>query len=201
MSVSRETLNQSVSRETLERLQAFVDLLKTWNTRINLISPRDVPNVWARHVGDSLQLTQLIPEVTQTACDLGSGGGFPGLVLAIATGLTFTLIEADARKATFLREAARLTTAPITVVNRRIEATRLPPVDLITARALAPLTKLLELGFPLLRPGGTMLFLKGASAESEVADAQRGWIMHVERHISRTSESGVILRISEVQRA
>ena len=201
MNVSRETLDQSVSRETLERLNAFVELLKTWNTRINLISPRDVPNVWVRHVGDSLQLAELIPEITQTACDLGSGGGFPGLVLAIATGLTFTLIEADARKAAFLCEAARLTTAPITVMNRRIQATHVPQVDLITARALAPLTKLLELGFPLLRPGGTMLFLKGASSESEVADAQRGWMMNVERHISRTSESGVILRISEVQRA
>ncbi len=201
MSVSRGTLPRSVSRETQQRLQAFADLLTRWNTRINLVARGDIPDVWERHVQDSLQLAEFMPASAASACDLGSGAGFPGLVLAIATSLRFTLIEADTRKAAFLREAARITGATVAIVNARIEDARLSPTDLVTARALAPLTKLLEFGSPLLHPGGTMLFLKGASAETEIAEAQRRWTMRVERHISRTSRDGVILRISEVERA
>ena len=201
MNVSRETLLEAVSRETLERLETFVALLQSWNTRINLVSHGDAEQLWTRHVLDSLQLIRLFPNEAQSAVDLGSGAGFPGLVLAIAGGVRFTLIEADARKAAFLREAGRLTTTDVTVLNARIERIRLPKTDLITARALAPLDKLLRFGVPLLKAEGTMLFLKGAQAEKEIADAERRWTMRLERHISLTSEGGVILRISEVERA
>ncbi len=137
----------------------------------------------------------------RSAIDLGSGGGFPGLVLAIATGLPFTLIEADSRKATFLREAARVTGTTVTVLTQRIEDANPPAAELITARALAPLAKLLAYSQPLLTPGGTMLFLKGKRAEAEIAEARLDWTMRIERHESQTGGGGVILRISEVQRA
>ena len=201
MSVSRETGQGSVSRETRARLETFVELLLAWNDKINLVSSRDVAFVWPRHIEDSLQLTPLIKAGTHSAIDLGAGAGFPGLVLAIATNIPFTLIEADTRKSAFLREAARLTHAPVTVLAARIETLQLPQADLITARALAPLPRLLDLATPHLAPGGTMLFLKGASAETEVAGANSLWTMTVERHISRTSQDGVVLRITGVQRA
>ncbi len=176
-------------------------LLLVWNRKINLIARRDETWIWRRHVNDSLQLAKLIPPGIDGATDLGSGAGFPGMVLAIATGICFTLVEADARKCAFLREAARATSAPVTVVNERIEATTTPPAALITARALAPLTELLALSHRLLAPGGTLLFPKGISAESEIEIALRQWTMRVERHISETGGGGMILRISEVQRA
>ena len=142
-----------------------------------------------------------MPQSASTAFDLGSGGGFPGLVLAIATDTVFSLVEADARKAAFLREAARLTHTKLSVLHSRIENVSAPQADLLTARALAPLPKLLEFGHKLLKPDGTMLLLKGRMVEAEIAEAQRAWTLRVERHISKTSEGGVILRISEVQRA
>ena len=150
---------------------------------------------------DSLQLAALLPDHARAAADLGSGGGFPGMVLAIATGLTFRLVEADARKAAFLREVARMTHTTVDVMNQRIEHVRVPPLDVITARALAPLPKLLDLAYPLLRPNGTLLLLKGATAEREIAEACRQWTMRIEQHISQTGAGGVILRISEVERA
>ena len=198
MSVSRETLAADVSRETSDRLEIFAALLLRWNARINLVSRADAPHLWSRHINDSLQLTALVPEGIDRAIDLGSGAGFPGLVLAIATGISFELIESDARKAAFLREAARLTEAPATVHVTRIEAASVAPAKLITARALAPLPDLLRLAVPLLAESGVCLFPKGESVEQEIADASIAWTMRIERHISRTDRSGVILRISEV---
>ena len=133
--------------------------------------------------------------------DLGSGAGFPGLILAIATGIPFTLVEADARKAAFLREAVRATDASAIVLNSRIEDVRIPAATVITARALAPLPRLMERSFPLLAKDGTLLLLKGASVEAEIAEAQRTWTMRIARHISRTCGGGVILQITEVERA
>lgn len=201
MSVSRETLAESVSRETLARLDVFAELLAKWNPQINLISRGDLVGLWSRHIADLLQLRALIPHTATTAFDLGSGGGFPGLVLAIATEVKFTLVEADSRKATFLREAARLTGTQVEILNSRIETVRAEPAPLITARALAPLAQLLKLATPLLSPGGTLLLLKGAQADAEIAEARRAWTLTIEQHISQTGGGGVILRISEVQRA
>jgi len=200
VSVSRETLTGSVSRETLDRLDAFAALLLAWNRRINLISRVDEPAIWPRHIADSLQLAPLIPANITRAADFGSGAGFPGLILSIATGIPFELIEADHRKASFLREAARATQAPATIHARRIEAVQIAPVQLVTARALAPLSALLSFASPLLQAGGICLFPKGGTVQREIQEASRAWTMRIEQHISRTDPSGVILRISEVMR-
>ena len=168
------------------------------NRRINLISPRDIELVWTRHIADSLQLAALIPPDTDRAIDLGSGAGLPGLVLAIATGIPFDLVEADHRKAAFLREAARLTGAAATVHATRIEAATIAPARLVTARALAPLATLLGWASKLLAPGGICLFPKGRGAEDELTAAAAQWQMQVHRTPSRTDPSATILRISEI---
>jgi len=199
LSVSRETV-LGVSRETVERLEAFAELLQRWNTRINLVSRSDALVLWERHIEDSLQLAPLILDGTERAIDLGSGGGFPGLILCIATGIPFDLIESDQRKAAFLREAARVTQAPAKIHACRIEAAAIQPARLVTARALAPLPKLLTLAAPFLGEGGICLFLKSEKADQEIAEASAAWTMQIEPHISQTDRSGVILRISGVKR-
>jgi len=200
VSVSRETPGIDVSRETRARLDAFAALLLRWNTRINLVSRGDEADISSRHIDDSLQLLNLIPSGTQRAIDLGSGAGFPGLVLAIATRIPFDLVDSDQRKCAFLREAARATQAPAKVHATRIEAAKLEPATLITARALAPLKTLLDLATPLLAKGGVCIFPKGESADREIEEASAAWTMCIERIISRTDRGGVILRISEVTR-
>lgn len=189
---------EGVPRETRERLAAYVDVLLHWQKTINLISSRDTAKVWTRHIADSLQLLPLIPPDTERAIDLGSGAGLPGLVLAIATGIAFDLVEADHRKAAFLREATRLTEAPATIHATRIEATFLPPARLITARALAPLATLLLWAAPLLAPDGVCLFPKGRTVEDELTAAAAKWQMQLHRTPSRTDPSATILRISEI---
>lgn len=182
------------------KLQAFLELLRRWNRSVNLVSRADESVLWERHVLDSLQLAPLIPPGVERAIDLGSGAGFPGLVLAIETGIRFDLIEADQRKAAFLREAARVAGATVQVHACRIEACRIPPAPLVTARALAPLPKLLGLAAPLLSGGGICLFLKGANANIELTAAAAEWHMRVESVPSRTAADAVILRVSEIAR-
>lgn len=191
---------QGVSRETHAALEAFAALLLRWNRTVNLIARGDEAELWVRHIADSLQLLPLIAPNTNRGIDLGSGAGFPGLVLAIAAGIPFDLIESDQRKAAFLREAARATGAPVTIRPVRAELAKLPPAPLITARALAPLTRLLALAAPFLAPGGTCLFLKGADAESELTAAAAQWHMQVERIPSQTGAGACILRISDIAR-
>jgi 16S rRNA (guanine527-N7)-methyltransferase len=189
----------SVARETADRLAIFVDLLLAWNRHINLISRCDEAYVWVRHVFDALQLIPLLPSA-DCAIDIGSGGGFPGLVLAIATGIRFDLVEADQRKATFLREAARRSAAPAIVHATRVETLRLPPAPLITARAVASLPMLLTWSAPLLGPGGVCVLPKGQNAANELTNAGREWHMRIERFPSRTDPTATILRISEIRR-
>ena len=186
-----------VPRETLDR---FAALLLRWNRTVNLISAKDESLLWDRHIGDSLQLATLMVPRPDRAIDLGSGAGFPGLILALATGVPFDLIEADKRKAAFLLEAARITEAPVQVHAARIEAVQIPPAPLITARALAPLPKLLSLAAPLLSPGGPCLFLKGANAKAELTHAATQWHMQVRSVPSRTIPDACILRISHLSR-
>ena len=190
---------EALPAETIARLHRFADLLARWNNRINLIAPSDLPNLWTRHIADSLQLVPLLPHGT-SVIDLGSGAGFPGLIIAICTNRLVTLVESDTRKASFLREAARETAARVTIVNARIEDTVIPPAPIITARALAPLPLLLEWAVPLLRPDGTCLFLKGRKAEDELTDAAATWHMTVVRTPSRTNPDGVILALSHIRR-
>ncbi|MEJ0049395.1 MAG: 16S rRNA (guanine(527)-N(7))-methyltransferase RsmG [Rhodospirillales bacterium] len=194
-------MSAGVSRETTDRLVGYSELLLNWNQRINLVGRSDEASLWARHIEDSLQLVPLIPPGTDRGIDLGSGAGFPGLVLAIATGIRFDLVEADHRKAAFLREAAREAGAPAKVHAVRIEGADIAPAGLVTARALAPLPELLSLAHRFVAPGGVALFPKGAAVEQELTAARAEWNMRVERFPSRTHPDGAILRLSEVQRA
>lgn len=188
----------NVSRETMERLSCFADLLTRWTSRINLISSKDVPHLWERHIRDSLQLVPLIEHGAKIT-DLGSGGGFPGLILAIAADAEVTLVESDRRKAAFLREASRVTGCLTHVVNERIEAADIPPAPVVTARALANLSQLLAWTEKKLLPEGYALFLKGQQAADELTEARREWHMSVSQIPSRTA-GGAILKISDIRR-
>jgi len=174
-----------VSRETSGRLDRFVELLLEWQRHTNLIAPSTEPTLWTRHIADSLQLLRLPPEAqseSQIWVDLGSGGGFPGLVLACALadkkGTEVHLVESIGKKATFLREAARATGAPVEIHAMRVAdfAKRAPrQIDLVTARALAPLTKLLAEAHPLLKRGARGLFPKGQDVGTELTEAAKCW--------------------------
>lgn len=206
-----------VSRRTLDRLRAYAALLQQWQRRINLVSPRSLPELWRRHMLDAAQLAPLLPPQTRCLADLGSGAGFPGLVLAIiadddaganrgdgpgdgAEGdgkMQTHLLESDVRKAVFLREAARAAgMANVTVHNLRIEEVTNLRFDAITARALAPLPDLLRLAAPLMREGATALFPKGRDVTAELTQAQRLWHIDVSRFPSRSGGDGTILRIT-----
>lgn len=184
------------------RLDAFRDLLLTWNARINLIAPADAAQVEQRHIADSLQLLPLLPEAGPMG-DLGSGGGLPALVLAAAEpGREWHLVESDRRKCAFLIEAARVMGLTATRIHAtRIEDAALPPLSGLTARALAPLAKLLPHAARLLAPDGVAIFPKGRNAEVELTEATSDWTMVVERHPSRTDPTATILRLSEIRRA
>jgi 16S rRNA (guanine527-N7)-methyltransferase len=196
--VEHHSASNDVPRETSPALNRFATLLLRWNSTVNLVARADEPFLWARHIADSLQLVPLMEPRPERAIDLGSGAGFPGLILALATGIPFDLIEADQRKAAFLREAARVTGAPIRIHPTRIEAADLSPAPLITARALAALPKLLALAAPLLAPGGVCLFLKGTNADTELTHAATQWQMQVDGIPSRTAAGARILRITDL---
>jgi 16S rRNA (guanine527-N7)-methyltransferase len=185
-----------------DRLDLFLDLLLRWNARINLVADRDADTIRHRHLDDSLQLLPLLPEGDEPIGDLGSGGGFPGLVLAMALSRPVHLIEADRRKCAFLTEAAaRLDLRHVTLHAARIEAARPPPLVAVTARALAPLDALLEHAERLLAPGGVALFPKGRTAEAELTEAERRWTVRAERFPSCTNPEATILRLSQIRRA
>lgn len=195
-----------VSHEAIVRLRDYAALLLRWNATINLVGRADAGAVWDRHVADCLRLLPLMPEGVTAATDLGSGAGLPGLVLAIASGVPFALVESDRRKAAFLIEAGRVTAAPVAVHCARIEdapsaPSFLAPAPVVTARALAPLPRLLGYAHPLLAPGGICLFPKGASADVEVADARRqGWRFTLQKHDDSTVPGSTILRIWDLAR-
>lgn len=193
-------LRANVPRETPPWVRDFTELLTSWNRRINLVSRGDSSQLFLRHIQDSLELVPLIPGEVDRAVDLGSGAGFPGLILAKHTGIRFDLIEADQRKAAFLREAARLLGAPVTVHAARAEAIRLPAAELVTARALAPLSKLLPLVQGFLAASGTALLPKGPSVDAELTSVEPKWQMRVERFPGRAIPGAVILRITELRR-
>ncbi|TDH61641.1 16S rRNA (guanine(527)-N(7))-methyltransferase RsmG [Dankookia rubra] len=191
-----------VPRETEDRLREFVALLLRWNASINLTAERDQATIWRRHVLDSLQLAPLVPDTDGPLVDLGSGAGFPGLMLALVTGRETHLVESDRRKSAFLIEAARVLALPrVKIHPTRIEAATLPRAAILTARALAPLTALLPHAHRTLAPGGFALFPKGRTAEQELTDVAGAWIMQVERFPSRTDPIATILRLSEIHPA
>ncbi len=189
-----------VSRETLARLKAYADLLALWNKKINLVGRSTEPEVWQRHMLDSAQLFPLIPAGTRTLLDMGSGAGFPGLVLAILGVPQVHLVESDQRKCAFLREAARMTQAPATIYAKRIEALAAFPVDVVTARALAPVAELLDWSARFISEKTTCIFPKGQNVEVELTEAHKRWRITVDQRPSRTDSRGTILCISEVRR-
>ena len=189
-----------VSRETLARLEAYADLLRQWSPRINLVAASTLDDPWRRHFLDSAQLLPLVPPAAQSLIDLGSGAGFPGLVLAILGVKGVELVEADARKCAFLREAARTAGAAVRVHNARIES--LPPrfFDVVTARAVAPLDRILVLGQLFIGPQTVCLFAKGKAARQELSLARKSWTMDAACHDSRTDPHGVVLCLRGVAR-
>lgn len=189
-----------VSRETLERLEAYAALLLDWSSRINLVGRSTLPDLWRRHFLDSAQLLPLIPRGARSLVDLGSGAGFPGLVLAILGMPGVELIEADRRKASFLREAARITYAEVTLRACRIEAVAPHAADVVTARGCAPLDRLLSLAERFIGPQTTCLFLKGAQAEQELTATSKAWTMMASRHPSRSDPGGTVLSLQQVVR-
>lgn len=205
--VALPRLPANVSRETLARLEAYAALLAKWQAKINLVGPATLPETWRRHFLDSAQLYAHLPANTRVIADLGSGAGFPGLVLAIvaeAAGrdLTVHLVESDARKAAFLAEAAREARIVGAVKIHPVRAEALAgrmAADVITARALAPLDRLLGLARPLLKPDGLCLFLKGEKADAEIAEARKRWDFALERVASKSDPGGVILKIRGVK--
>lgn len=190
-----------VSRETAARLAAYLALLAQWSERINLVGRDTLADPWRRHILDSAQLLPLVPRTAQSLVDLGSGAGFPGLVLAILGVPGIELVEADSRKSAFLREAARVTGTNVTIRAARIEALARRPFDVVTARGLAPLDRLLPLACRFLGPDSLCLFLKGARAAEELTRARQAWTMRSASIASRSDPRGVVLQLRQVVRA
>ncbi len=214
----------NVSRETMARLERYAALLEKWSKAINLVSPASLPELWRRHMLDSAQLLALLPPPPdgrpRILLDLGSGAGFPGLVLAILGAGEVHLAEADGKKAAFLREAAQITETPVEIHNLRIEDIGPLHFDVLTARALAPLPRLLDLIAPLFpgeaneqtniqdsSPGNVRqgrepvaLLLKGRNADRELTDAGEKWMMRAQAIPSRSDPQGRILRITGLAR-
>jgi 16S rRNA (guanine527-N7)-methyltransferase len=195
-----------VSRETEARLDRYVDLLREWQAKTNLVAPSTLPNLWTRHIADSLQLLALAPSA-KTWADLGSGGGFPGVVLACALaetpGAMVHLVERNAKKAAFLREALRVTASPGTVHLADIgdSVDRITgPVDCVSARAVAPLHQLIGFAEPLVRRRAKALFLKGQDVEAELTEATKYWKITPHLHSSRTGGQGWIVELDHIER-
>ncbi|MGH6805057.1 MAG: 16S rRNA (guanine(527)-N(7))-methyltransferase RsmG [Methyloceanibacter sp.] len=190
----------AVSRETLATLELYSGLLRKWQKRVNLVSRDSLQDLWRRHFLDSAQLYPLLPQGARTLLDLGSGAGFPGLVLAVMGVPKVHLVEADRRKCIFLREAARVMNAKVEIHCGRIEKLKPWPVDVITARAVAPLGRFLDLVEPFLEATTCCIVLKGASAERELAEARRLWNISARMAPSKSDPSGRIVVLSSVTR-
>lgn len=196
----------SVSRETIDRLKTYESVLAKWQRAVNLIAPKTLPQVWHRHFADSLQIAPLVPASARTLVDLGSGGGFPGLVLAAhfadAGGPAVTLVESDQRKAAFLREAARAMEISVDILSTRIENDAnlavLSGVDVVTARALARLSRLFALVQPFVSSDTLCIFMKGRDAAQEIAEARHDWSFDCTEHPSKTDEQAKVAVISRI---
>jgi 16S rRNA (guanine527-N7)-methyltransferase len=188
-----------VSRETLARLKAYADILTDWNSRHNLVAKSTLPGLWSRHIWDSAQLAALVPPESRTLADLGSGAGFPGLVLAaLRPELAVTLHEATTKKCDFLRAAAERMGLTVLVRNARMEELPRTAFDVVTARACAPLLQLLEYAHNFVGPNSVCLFLKGQNVGSELTEATRYWNMKASQTPSQTDPSGAIVTVREL---
>ncbi|NDR57530.1 16S rRNA (guanine(527)-N(7))-methyltransferase RsmG [Aliiruegeria sabulilitoris] len=200
-----DALNRNVSRETLDCLSTHLELLRKWNTTINLVSPSTLAAGAVRHIADSAQLMNCTTGYEHSWLDFGSGGGFPGLVCAIiakelAPELSFTLVESDKRKSAFLVNAARTVNVNVTVFSKRIED--LPPqgADIISARAVASLSKLLEYAHPHLSGAGKCIFPKGERFKQELGAARQQWNFKLSQKPSITDDNAAILVLGDIAR-
>ena len=192
-----------VSRETFGRVQGYLELLDQWRERINLIGPGEGRHLWRRHVLDSLQLLQYISAEDKSVADLGSGAGFPGLILACAladkAGAAVTLVEKSPRKSEFLRAVGKEVGLPVAVLTIRLEDAPGVLFDVVTARALAPLPKLLGFADAWLKPSGKALLMKGRDTEAELAEAREAWTFDLSTLDSQSSPEGRVLRVSSLR--
>lgn len=209
-----KALGINVSRETLQQLEAYAALLEKWQAKINLVGPATLPDLWRRHFLDSAQLLPVLNSLPRAAAgstpsggggvlvDLGSGAGFPGLVLALMTEWRVHLLDSDQRKCAFLRQVALDCGVldRVTIHAKRIEQVTGIAADVVTARACAPLADLLDLAAPFIGEKGTGLFLKGAQAEEELTQAQRRWTMRLDKRESISDPAGTILIVSHLKR-
>jgi 16S rRNA (guanine527-N7)-methyltransferase len=188
-----------VSRETLARLKAYADVLVDWNARHNLVAKSTLPDLWQRHFWDSAQLAPLIPSASRSLADLGSGAGFPGLVLAaMLPGLSVTLCEATTKKCAFLELAAKRMGVPVTIQNARLEDLPQSRFDVVTARALAPLPQLLGYAQNFAGPNSVCLFLKGQNVGAELTEAHKYWNIRASQVPSQTDPSAAIVIVREL---
>lgn len=193
-----------VSRETSERLKIYENLLRKWSPKINLVSRTTLDQIAIRHLRDSAQIFSLSPQGVTSWIDMGSGGGFPGLVVAIlgaelSPDMRVTLIESDQRKCAFLRTVARDAGVSVNVMAERVESVPPAQANVVSARALADLTRLLGFAQRHLADGGIALFPKGTSWEKEVEDARRAWSFELEPYMSETEANSVILKIKDIK--
>lgn len=196
--------DMDVSRETLDRLSHYVGLIQKWNQAINLVSKSTIPQIWNRHIADSLQLASYLDETQSKWADLGSGGGLPGLVVAIVAkerypNLHFDLVEIDQRKSVFLRQVAQDLDLRVKVHTTKIEDTSPLNASVISARALAPLSVLCDYARRHLDPEGFCLFPKGAQSDAEVAEARKLWSFSLEQAKSKTEPQAKLLILRAIE--
>lgn len=200
MTAKEFTRVTGIPAKDLERIEQFIELLGKWQKKINLIGAGTLKDVWRRHVLDSAQIAPHISKIDGKIADIGSGAGFPGIVLAIVTNKHIHLIESDARKCAFLSEAARVTEAPATIINGRVESVTETKFDVVMARAVASLGELIGLAAPILEPGGCCFFFKGQRVSDELTEALKHWKMFVTKIPSVTDPNAVILKLENVAR-
>jgi len=200
--VSRETMapdafraQANVSRETMARLETYAAALRRWNQALSLVSAASLTDLWRRHFLDSAQLLPLAPSAARVWIDLGSGAGFPGMILAMLGAPDVHLVESERRKCEFLRAVARDTATELTIHCRRVKDMPALNADVVTARALAPLPRLITLTGRFAIADTIGLFLKGARVADELTDLAKYPTINVERVASRSSSSGTILRV------
>ena len=206
MDIIKELQKYDVSRETMEKMKSFVSLLQEWNQKMNLVSKNSLEEVWTRHILDSLQLVKYISVDTKTLLDIGSGAGFPAVVLAIAMqenmpNAKWILTESITKKTVYLKDVcAKLDLNNVCIKNDRVENLQLKNVDLITARAVAALDVLCEYAYGISGTKSKMLFLKGRTYKEEVHNARQKWNFYYEVLPSAYSDEGVILQINNLRK-
>ena len=189
-----------VSRETLDKFSTYVALLEKWQKAINLVSKKSLMDVWERHVLDSYQILKFAPKDNGVWIDMGSGAGFPALIVAMAGDFEVHVIESDHRKCQFMRDVSRETSTPITIHTKRIDAVEPFPAAVISARALASLEKLLEFSTNFATPDTVYIYLKGQDVDAELTQAAKCWSMETIKHQSLSSSEGSVLELRNVSR-